>query len=67
MAEGNRVKARYPKNIKTGHKKDKPSGITERVIRVLGIYTLIAQNKFPSLNSLTEKKGRCNENGKNKR
>ncbi|MBI5055634.1 MAG: WYL domain-containing protein [Nitrospirae bacterium] len=49
------MKARYPENIKARRKKDKPSGITERVIRVLGIYTLIAQNKFPSVNSLTDK------------
>lgn len=46
---------RHFKGIKTGQKKDKPSGISERVIRVFGIYTRIAQNRFPSLDSLTEK------------
>jgi predicted DNA-binding transcriptional regulator YafY len=35
-------------------KPSKPSGISEKVIRLLEVYTLIAQNKFPSVKSLTE-------------
>ncbi|MCX7858426.1 MAG: HTH domain-containing protein, partial [Deltaproteobacteria bacterium] len=40
--------------MKTHKKADKPAGISEKVIRLLEIYTLIAQNKYPSLGFLME-------------
>ncbi|OGW28057.1 MAG: hypothetical protein A2X59_00200 [Nitrospirae bacterium GWC2_42_7] len=50
MAGGNRFKSLSHKN-----KKALPAGISEKVIRLLEIYTLIAQNKYPSISSLQEK------------
>ncbi len=32
-----------------------PAGISEKVIRLLEIYTLIAQNKYPSLDFLMDR------------
>lgn len=40
------------KNLK--HKKSKPAGISEKVINILKAYTLIAQNKYPSVGYLSE-------------
>ncbi len=42
----------YPKGKKK--KKGKPAGISEKVIRLLKIYTLIAQNKYPSVQGLAD-------------
>lgn len=42
----------YPKGKKK--KKDKPSGISEKVIRLLKIYHMIAQNRYPSIQGLAE-------------
>lgn len=36
-------------------KADKPAGISEKVIRLLEIYTLIAQNSYPSIGSLMDR------------
>jgi len=41
--------------IPKGKKKNKPAGISEKVIRLLEIYTLIAQKQFPSIDSLVER------------
>jgi predicted DNA-binding transcriptional regulator YafY len=35
-------------------KRDKPAGISEKVIRLLEIYTMIAQKRFPSVQFLRE-------------
>ncbi len=34
--------------------KDKPTGISEKAIRLLGIYTMSAQKKYPSAARLAE-------------
>lgn len=39
----------------SAHKTKKPSGISEKVIRILDIYTLIAQKQYPSVSSLQER------------
>jgi len=41
--------------MKPDKKKDNPAGISEKVIRLLEIYTLIAHNKFPSLGLLMDR------------
>lgn len=41
--------------MKPDKKKDNPAGISEKVIRLLEIYTLIAQNKYPSLDFLMDR------------
>ena len=38
-------------------KTHKPAGISEKVIRLLGIYTMIAQKKYPSVQKLKEEFG----------
>lgn len=38
-------------------KAGKPAGISEKSTRLLEIYTLIAQNKFPSIDSLVDRYG----------
>jgi predicted DNA-binding transcriptional regulator YafY len=43
------------KNLKTGNiKKSKPTGISERVIKILKAYILISQNKYPSVRYLAD-------------
>ena len=39
------------------HKTHKPAGISEKVIRLLEIYTMIAQKQYPSTSSLMERLG----------
>lgn len=46
------------KNLKTKYvknRKNRSAGISEKVIRLLEIYTLIAQNQYPSINYLAER------------
>lgn len=42
-----------PRNIKS--KKPHPAGISGKVIKLLNIYTMIAQNKYPSVESITDR------------
>jgi len=50
--------SRFPfKHQKQKTKKSHPAGISEKVIRLLETYTAIAQNKFPSIESLSERFG----------
>lgn len=52
----------FPKHMKSNFeikkgtkKRDKPAGISEKVVKILQIYTLIAQNHYPSVKYLQEK------------
>jgi len=45
------------KNQNRKTKKSHPAGISEKVIRLLETYTAIAQNKFPAVESLSERFG----------
>lgn len=48
---------KLPKNLKSEHigkKTDRIPGFSEKFIRLLGIYTLIAKEKYPTVDSLAE-------------
>ena len=53
MAGQKSFKNLKPNNIKS--KKLHPAGISEKVIKLLNIYTMIAQNKYPSVESITDR------------
>lgn len=53
---------KLPKNLKSEHiekKKDKIHGFSEKIIRLLEIYTLIAQDRKPTIHDLTNKYDVC--------
>ncbi|HEX2964254.1 MAG TPA: HTH domain-containing protein, partial [Syntrophorhabdaceae bacterium] len=43
--------------MKYKHKAGKPAGISDKLVRLLEIYTAIAQKKYPSVADLTERFG----------
>lgn len=49
------LKKEFEKLKKRNNKIPKPAGISEKVIRLVDIYTIIAQDRFPSVQHLKEK------------